>query len=224
MITLKCLSQGSIGNCYILDCDGEMLVIDAGVDIKTLKKGIDYNLYAVQGICVTHTHKDHSRAVDDLRGLGLSVFTPFTVDQRAKTFGHYRIQAFPVPHNETPCFAFFIKINDRRIVYATDLEYCPFSMAKQNLTDIIIECNYQDKYLNKDAENLNHKVIGHCELQTTKAFVAHNVTPSLQNVILTHLGVETCNGNECVDEIKTVVPDSVNIDYAQAGKSWILTN
>lgn len=222
MLTLKCVAQGSSGNCWIADYNGELLIIDAGVSIKTIKKGIDYNLVAVQGVLISHFHKDHSMAVEDLRKCGLSVFTPFTVDQKVKTFGHYRVQTFPVPHGNCDCYGFYIKVGEHRLIYATDLEYLPFTFKKQELTDIIIECNYQDEYVDREAENAEHKIIDHCELKTTVGIVEANVTDSLHNVIITHLGIGTCDGNECVAEIKKVVPDSVNVDYAQAGKTWKL--
>ena len=137
MMKLKCLGQGSSGNCWIADYDGELLIIDAGLPIKAIKRGIDYNLMAVQGVLATHAHKDHSMAVDDLRKCGLSVYTPFTVDQRTKTFGHYRIQAFPVPHGDCECYGFYIKVGDHRLIYATDMEYLPFTFHKQAITDLI---------------------------------------------------------------------------------------
>lgn len=222
MLTLKCVAQGSSGNCWIADYDGELLIIDAGIPIKRIKQSIDYNLVAVQGVLISHSHLDHSRAVEELRGCGLQVFTPFTVDCKAKTYGHFRIQTFPVPHGDCDCYGFYIKVGEHRLIYATDLEYLPFTFKKQELTDIIIECNYQDEYVDREAENADHKIIDHCELKTTVGIVKANMTDSLHNVIITHLGIGTCDGNECVAEIKKIVPDSVNVDYAQADKAWEL--
>ena len=99
-LKLTCLGTGSKGNCWIADYDGELLIIDAGISIKKIKQGIDYNLIAVQGVLISHAHHDHSMAVEDIKGCGLSVFEPFTVDCKVKTYGHYRIQAFPVPHGD----------------------------------------------------------------------------------------------------------------------------
>lgn len=222
MLKLTCLGQGSTGNCWIADYDGELLIIDAGLPIKAIKKGIDYNLIAVQGVLVTHIHKDHSMAVGDLKECGLSVFEPFTVDQRAKTCGHYRIQAFPVPHGECACYGFYIKVGDHRFIYATDLEHIPYTFKKQELTAIIVECNYQDDYVELDASNANHKILDHCELKTTIGIVKANQTDSLRNVIITHIGKSTCNAIECVNAIKEVTNDTVNVDYARAGETYIL--
>ena len=222
MLTIKCVAQGSSGNCWIADYNGELLIIDAGLPIKTIKKSIDYNLVAVQGVLISHNHLDHSRAVEELRNCGWAVFTPFTVSLRVKTFGHYRVQAFSVPHGDCPCYGFYIKVGEHRLIYATDLEYLPYTFRKQELTDIIVECNYQDEYVDVEAENADHKIIDHCELKTTVGIVEANMTDALKNVIITHLGMGTCDGNECVAEIKKVVSASVNVDYAQADKTWLL--
>lgn len=56
MFQIKCLGSGSSGNCWILDNNGEMLLLDAGLNSKTIKRGIDFNLMGVKGVCVTHSH------------------------------------------------------------------------------------------------------------------------------------------------------------------------
>jgi hypothetical protein len=95
-------------------------------------------------------------------------------------------------------------------------------MKKVQLTDIIFECNYQDKYLNLQAENIVHKTNGHCSFDTCREFIKHNVTDELKTVILTHLGVETVNAHDCVFEIDKIVPAWTKVDYAQAGRTWYL--
>lgn len=225
MLKAKCLAQGSSGNCWILSYDLEMLILDAGIKAKAIKQGIDYNLMGVQGVLVTHSHSDHSMAVEDLRKMGLPMFVPFTDDRRSKTCGHFKTQAFSVPHS-VPCYGFLIKVEDRKIMYVTDYEYFPYSaesMKKIGLTDIICEVNYQDKYLDLDAHNILHKSTGHCSLDNCiETVIKPCMTDDLQNVIITHLGIDTCDGNECVSEIKKVVPENVNVDYARANETYIL--
>lgn len=154
--------------------------------------------------------------------MGLRVYKPYEQKEPVKRFGAFTVQVVKVPHGVCECYAYYIKVADRRILYATDFEYFKYSMAKVKLTDMLIECNYQDKYLNLDADNITHKVTGHCSLDTCRKFVEHNATDELRTVILCHLGVETANGVECVEEIKQVVSENVFVDYAQAGRTWYL--
>ncbi len=53
---LKVLSSGSIGNCYLLECNNEILILDCGIPIKDIKIGLDFNLGGIQGVLVTHAH------------------------------------------------------------------------------------------------------------------------------------------------------------------------
>lgn len=224
MMMLKCLSQGSVGNCYVLNYNGEMLLLDAGIKKSDIIKGVDYNVLGIRGAFITHCHTDHSKAVNDLKNMGIKVITPYTEDNPPVkyTVNPFIVQIFPLPHNGVRNYGFYIKIADRRILYITDCEYVPQSFRNVKPTDVIVECNYQDEYLDLEAVNILHKSTGHCSLDTCKKFIEHNVTDELKTVILTHLGVESCNGNECVSEIKKVVPDSVMVDYAQAGRTWYL--
>ena len=56
-MTITCLSTGSQqGNCYLLEDDGEVMILDAGIDIKKIKAGLNWNLGGIQGVVVTHAH------------------------------------------------------------------------------------------------------------------------------------------------------------------------
>lgn len=223
-LRFKCIGTGSSGNCYILDHNGDMLLLDLGMAVSTVKKGIDYNIMGIKFGIAFHGHLDHSKAVDDFKKMGIKVFTPYLDDNSNQVIriNPFTVQLFQLPHNGVENRGAYIKVADRRIVYACDCEYVPLTFKTHNLTDIFIECNYQDKYLNVNAENLEHKTIGHMSLDTCLGFIEVNATDSLRNVIILHMGRETCDANECVAEIKKVVPDSVNVDYAQAGKTWEL--
>lgn len=37
---LHCLASGSNGNCYLLQSENETLILDCGIDIKKIKKGL----------------------------------------------------------------------------------------------------------------------------------------------------------------------------------------
>ena len=224
MLTFKCIGTGSSGNCYVLDYNGDMLLLDLGMAVSKVKKDIDYNIMGIKFGIAFHGHADHSKAVEDFKKMGVRVFTPY-LDENPNAvirINPFTVQLFRLPHNGVENRGGYIKVADRRMVYACDCEYVPYSFVTHRLTDIFIECNYQDKYLDMDAENIAHKMQGHCSLDTCIEFIKTNLTDALQNVIILHMGVDTCDSRECVAEIKKIVPDSVNVDYAQAGKTWEL--
>lgn len=56
MATLRCLSSGSIGNAYIIECANETLLIELGISWKDILKGLDYKLDKVRGVLISHSH------------------------------------------------------------------------------------------------------------------------------------------------------------------------
>lgn len=228
---LKTISTGSSGNCYLLTADsGETLILDAGVPVKDIKKGLGWNIRDVVGCIVTHEHKDHSRSVKDLRDMGIKVFAPYrslddiNADESTmlgQIFGGFRITAFQVPHNGTRNCGFLVQTEGQKFLYMTDLEYCPYTFKKQHINHMLIECNYIKDMIDTDLPNFTHKVKGHCELQTTKEIVEANRSDDLANVILCHMGAGTCNKERIILEIQKIVPQ-VNLDVAEAGKEFIL--
>ena len=54
---LKCIATGSSGNCYTLTANnGETLIIDCGIPIKEIKKGLDWHIRGIKGVIISHTH------------------------------------------------------------------------------------------------------------------------------------------------------------------------
>lgn len=54
--TLKCLGSSSAGNCYILDCGGDKLLLELGVHFNQVLKELKYEegLRSVRGCLTTH--------------------------------------------------------------------------------------------------------------------------------------------------------------------------
>lgn len=221
-MNLKCISSGSIGNCYLLtNASNQTLILDCGVSIKDIQRGLDYNIKDVAGAIVSHIHGDHIRAAVDLGKLGIPVWKPFESVSKAVKMGEFTIRCFSLPHNGTPNYGFLIKVDGQKMLYMTDFEYCPVTFKKQNIDHMLIECNYIKDMVDTDAPNYVHKILGHCELATCKEFVKVNATDSLQNVILCHLGIDTSNAVRMVAEIREVAKNA-NVDVARAGAEWRL--
>lgn len=222
-MTLKCIGSGSSGNCYILTCNNEKLILDCGLPIKVIKQGLDFDLQGIQGVLVTHCHKDHSLSADDFKKNGFEVWQPYIeyaeyTSQRIyhKVFGEFSVKCFPLPHNGTDNFGFLIECDGQKILYMTDFEYCPYVFAKQKINHILIECNYQQELVDRDLPNYEHKIRGHCSIDTCKEFIKVNATDSLQTVILCHLGQGTTEPEECITEIQKIIPWA-NVCVAERG-------
>lgn len=53
---LRCAKSSSEGNAFALETDNEILLLEAGVDVKTIKKMIDFKVGKVSGLIVSHGH------------------------------------------------------------------------------------------------------------------------------------------------------------------------
>lgn len=56
MAICRVISSGSKGNCYLIECSSEKLILDIGVSWNEALKGLNYNIGGVQGILVSHEH------------------------------------------------------------------------------------------------------------------------------------------------------------------------
>lgn len=225
---LKCLSSGSSGNCYLLSSETETLILDCGIPIKQIKKGLDWDISRVVGVCVTHAHADHSKSVKDFENMGIHVFKPYEKYYQVKKYGEFTIKPFELTDKgghfkhtnadgtECPCYGFLIKHPDMgRLLYITDTELVKWRF--KDINHILISCNYQSKYINDDEAKRNHILRGHMELETVKEFVKANKSNALRNVILCHLSRDNANADEMVAEVKKLAGIGVNVDYARAG-------
>lgn len=186
---IKTIATGSSGNCYILTTSqGKHLLLDAGLIIKEIKQGLDFDIGNVEGCVVTHSHLDHSKSASKIENMGIRVFRPYEIDKDIlKTqIGSFAVTSFPVPHNGTPNRAFVIKADGETIIYATDFEYIPYKMREQRFTAMLVECNYQADRITTENGHRDHVFLGHCELSTCRDFVAENVTDALKTIILIH--------------------------------------
>ena len=136
--------------------------------------------------------------------------------------GDFELTPLYVPHNGTPNYAYIIRCAGHTISWLTDLEYCPYLLKSQNLTEIFCECNYQNNLVDRDLPQYTHKLMGHMSLDCCRDFIAANKTNALRTVILCHMGTETAIEEECVAEVQEVAGNA-NVSVAKAGESWELS-
>lgn len=216
---LKCLGSGSSGNCYLLSTETETLILDCGIPIREIKKGLDWDISKVVGVLCTHAHLDHAKSVKDFENMGIRVWKPYHESNLTDCmkFCSFSVQCFPLPHNGTPSFGFYINVDGQKILYLTDYEYCKFNFKSLAVNHIICECNYQKELVERDLPNYEHKIRGHCSLETCKSFIASNKTYALRTVILCHMGAETTIAEECLSEVQNVVGEGVSVFLARKG-------
>lgn len=126
------------------------------------------------------------------------------VERKPIKCGEFTITPFYVPHNGVANFAYIIKCGEHRIAWMTDLEYCPYILKSQNLTEIFCECNYQADLVDRDLPQYVHKLRGHLSLDSCVNLIEANRTDSLKTVLLLHLGHDTAIPSQCISEVQKV--------------------
>lgn len=205
---LKILGSGSSGNCYILENDHSSLIIECGINMKEIKRGLDFNLTKVAGVLISHEHKDHCKAVEDVIASGLNVYCSqgtwkkMNIGSRRVNImnantnylvGHFSVIPFDVKHDCAQPFGFLIHHPEcGTVLFITDSYYVPHRFKELN--NIIVEANYcnaivsRRKELNQIHDRVRDRVIeSHMSIDTCKELLQANDLSAVNNIVLIHL-------------------------------------
>lgn len=234
---LKCLGSSSAGNCYLLtSSNGEALILDCGIPIKEIKKGLNWNVKDVVGAICTHRHQDHSKSVADIRNMGIRVFNPaLDIFLDVVHFGNFTIRPFDLTTvdgrwthtnadgTECPCYGFLITHKEMgRMLYITDTNLVKWRF--KDINHILLGVNYDKDLIDRDNQSkANHVFRGHLSIDTACDFVKANYSDGLQNVIMCHLSAENADSGSFIEKMKKVAYEA-NVDVAERDKEWLLAN
>lgn len=231
---LKCIATGSTGNCYTLTSDsGETLILDCGIPIKEIKKGLDWNVKDVVGVLCTHKHLDHSKSVEDFEAMGIQILAPYLGDScKPINMGEFTVKPFDLTTidgnwthtdaNGEPCpiYGFLITHKEMgKMLYITDCEVVKWKF--KGINHILLGVNYDKDLIDRDTGKANHVFRGHLSIDTACDFVKANYSDSLQNVIMCHLSSENSDRNSFIEKMKKVAYGA-NVDVAERNKEWVL--
>lgn len=231
------IGSNSLGNSYILENDQEALLIECGVQFARIKQAMNFNLRKVVGCIVSHEHKDHCKAVQEVLAAGIDVWASAGSHQamgtksnhRAKTtrdgdrfkVGSFSVQPFEMKHDCAEPIGFLIHHAETgTVLFLTDSYYTEHTF--KGLNNVIIEANYCQAILDKrvaDGANprfLRDRVIeSHMSLKTCKETLQANDLTAVNNIVLIHLS----DGNSDSRRFKREVEEQTGkrVYVAQAG-------
>lgn len=219
-IKLTVLGSSSKGNCYLYEKNGQILIIEAGISILDIKKGLHFSFKNVVGCLVTHSHKDHSKSINELLRLGVRVYglsAVFTPDQLMSPFCYpfevldnnkgrdlyiqsFKVKAF-LGYHDVPVSVFLI---DNETVFATDTFAMPVQF--KNIRNYIIEANYDmDKLLQLDNKDflISRVIKSHLSIKNCIDYLDKDLE-SIENIILIHLSDNNSIAHEFKEKIQRV--------------------
>lgn len=222
------LASGSRGNCYRITDGKTPLLLECGIAIKKIKEWFlekDYNLGEITGCLITHEHKDHCKAVEDVMKYGITCYMSegtkkgisFKDDLLSlgefKSLSSFRVaswlvKAFKAEHDTNEPVGYLLQNRDgERLLFLTDSYYCRYKF--KGLTHIMIECNYAKDILDKNIEEgriikpMKDRIIqSHFELGNVKNFLKANDLSKVKEIWLLHLSDDNSDEERFKREIQ----------------------
>lgn len=217
------IASGSSGNAYRIS-DGETaLLLDAGIPIRAIQVGLNFQLRALEGCFITHCHGDHSKAAKDLIRLGVDIYTgQGTIDAlgiqghrvhatrplEQLQVGTWDILPFDVQHDapDSQGFLFTSRATGEKLLYFTDTYFIKYRFT--GLTHIMAECNFSKEALQRSVaagyisiDMVPRLMRSHMSLEHLKEMLAANDLSRLQQIYLLHLS----NNNSDEMQMKTEI-------------------
>ena len=220
--------SGSSGNLYTVESDdGHRLIIDPGVTWKKVRKALDYDLSGIVAALLSHEHKDHSKAVEDILAAGIDVYssagtfealgltgirrTKPIADKTLIRLGAFEVLSFTTNHDAAEPMGFVVRdsIAGEYLLFATDTSHIT-QRFKLPFSIIAIECSYDKNILQHrvDTGDINETLAkrlltSHMEKQTTTKYLTEFCDLSrCRELHLLHLSRDNIDAGQARREIE----------------------
>jgi len=225
------IASSSRGNCSLIEHEDHKLLLDAGLPIAKIRRGLDCSLTDLGGVLISHEHMDHARAVRDLAKLGIDCFMSAGTRLSLAITGHrifgikshweiqigsWRIMPFNLVHDAAEPLGFLVSAGDEKLLYATDTAYIPYVF--QGLTHIMVECNHSLEIINEEIKEgalsplMKHRLMtSHMNLETFKRFIEANDMDRVQEIWLMHLSDARSDAEQFRAEVQGITGKVVKV-------------
>lgn len=176
MLKFFSLGSGSSGNCYFLTTGQHSILIDAGLNMRNLKRTLQsygFSLEQVDAVFVTHDHADHIKSVGNLANdmdipvystqpihIGInrnycvtSKLTPAHVryinKEESLALGDFTITPFEVLHDSSDCVGYQVEAEGVTFVLITDAGSVTPVLRQRvaNANYLVLESNHDEDML-----------------------------------------------------------------------------
>lgn len=212
-MVLSVLGSASTGNAYVLQNEGEALLIEAGIAFKKVVTALEGNISKVVGCLISHEHGDHAGRINEVLNAVIPVYATHGTIEAAKvtsewkpreleregegykvqTLGRFKVIPFATKHDCAEPVGFYIWHPETGgVLFATDTYYLPNTF--KGLNNVLIECNYDPEILDRNVEEgriiptLRERVReSHLSIDTCIDALRANDLKAVNNIVLIHL-------------------------------------
>ncbi|MFI3291222.1 MAG: MBL fold metallo-hydrolase [Opitutales bacterium] len=188
MTFFQVINSSSSGNCAILQCDNQTILIDAGIGITKLKKylsDIALRVEDIDAIFITHEHSDHCSLLERLArhatpNIYCNEMTAEMILARYPTssamqwnifktgdkfmLGNIEVSTIAIPHDSNDPVSYKFSHNNKKCCWLTDLGYInePIEKFIKDVNLLVLESNYDEDMLDESerAYNLKNRIRG----------------------------------------------------------------
>lgn len=232
MANVLVLNSGSNGNCYLIRCSSEILVLELGISYKEIISNLNKDEFSkISGCIVSHRHTDHfnDKTCKKFQSFGISVYSCNDVNTindgvnvleigKSHKIGGFCIQPIPLKHS-VENYGYIIKHDDfGKLVFITDTSEFPFKI--KNVNHWLIEANYDDDIIiDNSLSNIKNMSLyqEHLSLSQCINVLKHSYNEYTQSITLIHLSSKNSNEEMFVNAVKKELSFS-NVESAKKYK------
>ena len=224
----EALASSSAGNAYVVSDNDTRILLECGVSHKKLQKLSGFSLSEFQACLVSHEHKDHAKAVEDLISRGMAVYMSQGTAEALETegveliedleqfnVGSLDIVPFTTFHDAAEPLGFLIKsrVDGDVLAFATDTVNLRYKFPGLNI--LAIEANY-DKNILARCERMPEKVRyritnSHMEIDTLCDYLRSLDLSKCREIHLLHLSDATSHEGHFINKVKRAVPKGIEV-------------
>lgn len=216
-MNIKVIGSGSSGNSYLINDGNTALLIECGLPISKIKKGIGFGVSSIKGCLCSHAHKDHSHSASDIMGLGINLYCSEETASECHLNGHRlhllkdmkgtkinTLEVFPFPvHHDVKTYAFYIYsyLTGEKLLFMTDSAYTEYKFP--GLTHIMMEVSFSEENIEgePDAHRLRRS---HMSVENAIKMLKANDLSKVQEIWLLHLSKRFGDSEEFKRKVQEV--------------------
>lgn len=237
------LASGSKGNATYVEIDDTRLLVDAGISarrIKTRLAAIDVDAESLDGVLITHEHRDHINGLATLcKNYQIPVYSRRATFEAMYCYdklvdcdlqaisdcfnvGNVRVEAFNISHDAADPVGYNIFGQDLKFTMATDLGFVTSSVqaAIDNTDVLVLEANHDIGMLKGGSYPLalKRRILGnrgHLSNEEAAWALVRMKRPPKLKVVLAHLSEENNRPELASETIQAIIKEQ-GIDLAAA--------
>ena len=228
----RVLASSSAGNAYVADDGRSRLLLECGLRLEDIQRGLGHQVSGLAGCLLSHEHNDHARAVADVLRAGVDVYASAGTwealgvsNHRARVvraleqvqIGTWTVLPFEAVHDAAEPLGFLLASDaGGKLLYLTDSAYCRYRF--RGLTHIAVECNYSVDLLRQAVEagripeSVRRRILrNHMSLERLLDMLRANDLSRVEEIWLLHLSDSNSDAEEFARAVRRVTGKPVHV-------------